>query len=309
MLLLLGVLAVAACSGGEDTASDTGASLDATPVGNALLGAYAPAGVWNGLAPLRALEARVGRRFDVAHWFTSWDFGFDPIPVHDVLMTGRIPLISWQPTNHPVSAIAAGDHDDYVRSWARGVADAPGLVYIRPFPEMNGEWVSWNGDPATFRRAWRHVASIFAAEGASNVRWVFGPNVTDEPRSEANRMEHYYPGHDVVDVLALSGFNWGATRPSIGWRSFEQIFERGYARLTELGPQPVWLAEIASSDEGGDKAAWVRNMFASTAFPRLQAIIWFDEDKEADWRVASAPDVVAAFREALARPRDALALR
>ena len=308
-LLLVVLVALSACSGRDDVSDAPAALIDAAPAGTVLMGAYAPSGVWHGLAPLRALEARVGRHFDVAHWFTSWNFDFDPVPVHDVLSTGRIPLISWQPTDLPVTAIAAGDHDDYVRSWARGVADAPGLVYIRPFPEMNGEWVSWNGDPATFRRAWRRVAGIFTAEGASNVRWVFGPNVTDEPRSEANRMEHYYPGHDVVDVLALSGFNWGETRPDIGWRSFEQVFERGYARLTELGPQPVWLAEIASSELGGDKAAWVRDMFASTTFARLQAIIWFDEDKEADWRVTSSPEVVAAFREALAPPTEALAQR
>jgi len=45
----------------------------------------------------------------------------------------------------------------------------------------------------------------------------------------------------------------------------------------------------------------VREMFATagSAFPRLEALIWFDEHKEADWRIASRPEVVSAFREAL----------
>jgi hypothetical protein len=80
-------------------------------------------------------------------------------------------------------------------------------------------------------------------------------------------MERYYPGHDVVDVLALSGYNWGTTRPYIGWRSFEEIFDTAYERLTALGPN-VWIAEVASSEEGGEKAAWIREMLGSTAFPR-----------------------------------------
>ena len=68
---------------------------------------------------------------------------------------------------------------------------------------------------------------------------------------------------------------------------------------TALGPQPVWLAELASSDAGGDKPAWVRDMFASTAFPRIAALIWFDQDKEADWRVTSDADVLRAFQDGL----------
>ncbi len=274
-----------------------------------LFGAFTYGGVWSGMEPVQRLEAALGRRLDVVHWFTSWDDAFYPAMVEAVAEGGRAPLISWQPMRQDVRAIADGAYDDYVRRWAQGVAAASGPVYIRPFPEMNGDWVPWNGDPEALRKAWRRMAAIFAEEGAENVRWVFGPNVTDEPRVETNRMERYYPGHDVVDVLAMSGFNWGETRPAIGWRSFEQVFERGYERLAALGPQHVWLAEIASSDAGGDKAAWVRDMFLSDAFPRLEAIVWFDEDKEADWRITSSPEVLDAFRVALAPDADALTTR
>jgi hypothetical protein len=264
-----------------------------------LFGAFTYGGVWHGMESVLLLEADLGRRLDVVHWFTNWENAFFPAMARDVLAGDRLPLISWQPERQSVAAIAAGEHDAYVRAWARDVARAPGLVYVRPFPEMNGDWVPWNGDPATFRAAWRHVAALFAEEGADNVRWVFSPNVTDEPRTEANRMELYYPGDDVVDLFGLSGYNWGTTRPHIGWRSFETIFERAYERVTALADKDVWLAEIASSEEGGDKSEWVRDMFASTAFPAVRAIVWFDEDKEADWRLRSRAEVIEAFREAL----------
>ena len=33
-------------------------------------------------------------------------------------------------------------------------------------------------------------------------------------------------------------------------------------------------------------------------FPRLQAVVWFDLDKEKDWRLTSSPNVAQAFRTA-----------
>ena len=279
------------------------------PAGGLLVGAFVPAGVWQDMAGLRALEREVGRPFDVAHWFQSFDDPYDPNPLRNVAEAGRVPLISWQPMTQSLHDIANGHHDPYLRTWAQGIRDTHTPVYLRPFPEMNGDWTPWNGDPQTLRAAWIHLTTLFEHEGAHNVRWVWSPNVTDEPRTEANRMEHYYPGDDHVDILALSGYNWGDTRPYIGWRSFEEIFAGGYARLEALGPQPVWIAEVASTDVGGDKAAWIRDMFATTAFPRMEAIVWFDEDKEADWRVTSAPEVVAAFQESLGLAPMSAALR
>jgi hypothetical protein len=308
-------LVLAGCGGLANAPLTTDAVIDAASdvpsdaPSDRLFGAFTYGGVWHGMGPVLALEAVLGRRLDVVHWFTNWDNAYEAWMVEVVADGGRLPLISWQPHRQSVRSIADGEHDDYIRSWADGVAAASGLVYIRPFPEMNGDWVSWNGDPDTLRAAWRRIAAIFDEAHASNVRWVFSPNVTDEPRTDANRLERYYPGHDVVDVLALSGYNWGTTRATIGWRTFEQIFDGAYERLTALGDQHVWLAEIASSEEGGDKAAWVRDMFASDAFGRLEAIVWFDEHKEADWRITSSPASEAAFRDALASPDVTLAAR
>lgn len=289
------VLAVSACAGVDVPSA---AAPDRTPSVR-LVGAFVPGGVWNELRPLRELEAELGAPLDVVHWFTSWDHAYDPVPVDALHAAGRLPLVTWQPHAQSLRDIAAGRHDAYVAAWARGVAAAEGLVYVRPFPEMNGDWVPWHGDPDAFRAAWVHVAQVFAREGAHNVRWVWSPNVTDEPRTDANRLERYYPGSDHVDVLAFSGYNWGATRPYIGWRPFEAIVAEVYPRLTALGPQPVWVAETASAEDGGDKAAWIRGMFATERFGRLEAIVWFNEDKETDWRVQSSPAALDAFSDAV----------
>ena len=263
-------------------------------------GAFTYGGVWQGMEPVVDLETRLGRRLDIVHWFMNWEHSWDPQLVELASQGGRIPMISWQPHRQPVFDIAAGVYDDYLRSWAAGVRDFGGVVYLRPFPEMNGDWVGWNGDPATLVLAWRRMVSLFEEAGTDNVRWVWSPNLTDAPRVAGNRMEAYYPGEAYVDILALDGYNWGTTRHWSSWRSFDEIFAGPYERITALGPQPLWLAEIGSTDQGGDKAAWVRDMLSSTAFERLEAIVWFDQHDSADWRIDSHPEVVSAFREGLA---------
>lgn len=273
------------------------------PLGSAqsfdiLFGSYVYGGVWGGDEPIIAAETKIGRQFDIVHWFMSWDHVWDPHLAEVAARNGRIPLISWEPIEADMSAVAAGAYDRYIASWAEGVKAFGSLVYLRPMPEMNGDWTPWNGDPDTFKRAWRRMVGIFEQVEADNVRWVWSPNVTDEPATQANRMENYYPGAEYVDVLALDGYNWGTARPWTLWLTFEEVFAQGYQRLEALGDQPIWFAEVATTEEGGDKATWIREMLVSTTFQRLGAIVWFHESKESDWRMDSSERALDAFREA-----------
>ena len=184
-----------------------------------LLGAFVPGAVWDELDGLEELEGALGRRFDLAHWFTSWDHAYDPVPVDAVLGSGRVPLITWQPHNQDVRDIAAGMYDDYLRTWAHGIRGAGGVVYLRPFPEMNGDWVPWNGDPeGLVRRVAPPDRASSHARARSTSAGSGAPTSPTNRGPKANRLERYYPGADQVDVLALSGYNWGGTRPHIGWR-------------------------------------------------------------------------------------------
>ncbi len=265
-----------------------------------MFGAFTYGGVWQGMQPVHQLEDLLGRKLDVVQWFMSWDTPYDVALVESAMAGGRLPMITWQPYHQPVSAIAAGTYDALMRSFARGVRATPGLVYVRPFPEMNGDWEPWNGQPTEFVKAWRRMVAIFRAEGADNVRWVWSPNITDQPRTPANAMEKYYPGSAYVDVLGLDGYNWGTSQSWSQWRSFDEIFAEPYARITALGPQPVWVAEVASTNKGGDKAAWVANMLDSTKFPRIRALIWFNENSDLDWRLDNSLAVIQAARASLA---------
>ncbi len=154
-------------------------------------------------------------------------------------------MITWEPWSAPagekhnaeqpdisLARIAAGDHDDYIRSFARQVAAYRGPVLIRLMHEMNGHWFSWgvgvNGNTAAdFVAAWRHVHRVFAQEGAGNVSWVWSINNLESADAEAE-VAPLYPGDRYVDWVATSGFNWGDAYDWSSWRDADAIFGSAY---------------------------------------------------------------------------------
>jgi beta-mannanase len=260
-----------------------------------------------------ALQSTLHRDINIVNWYQSWGGGdwvsqVQPGVIGAVTGSQRTPLLTWEPWDPAAGAdqprfrlrrIADGEFDAYIGAWADGLRDVGSEVYLRPMHEMNGNWYPWSGtvnenSPALFIEAWRHMHDVFAAHGATNVRWVWSPMPQSVPDTPGNALERYYPGASYVDVLALDGYNWGSSHPEWGgWQSFTQVFKAGYDRLAALGEQPIWFAEVGSADRGGDKAAWVRDMWKTARrWPRLKALVWFDQDKEEDWRAAP---VASAF--------------
>jgi len=276
-------------------------------------GLYSPPAPESGIGDIDALASTLERPVDVVLSYQQWSGSerqFNPSWVANVVRSGRIPLLTWEPwapgpanqSDYRLRLIARGAFDSYIGNWARALKSFGKVVYLRPMHEMNGNWYPWGGtvnqnSPRLFVAAWRRMWTIFAGAGAGNVRWVWSPLAEDVPRTAANRFERYYPGARYVDVLALDGYNWGSTFPQYGgWRSFAQIFANGYGRIAALGPQPIWIAETASAPEGGDKAAWVHDMFTWVGSrPRIHALVWFNVNKERDWRATSAADVIDSF--------------
>ena len=276
-------------------------------------GIYAPNSPEQGILETQRLEQRLRHQIGIVNWYQHWGgWGpeFNPSWVDNVVRSGRLPLLTWEPwapgpasqPEYALSRISDGAYDGYIRRWARAVGAYGRTIYLRPMHEMNGDWYPWGGtvdrnSPQEYVAAWRRIWRIFEQERATNVRWVWSPNHEDVPATPGNAFERYYPGDRYVDVLALDGYNWGGAFPQYGgWRTFDAIFGCAYERIARLGTQPIWIAETASASEGGDKAAWVEDMFtAATRYPRLQAVVWFHADKERDWRATSSRRVARAF--------------
>jgi hypothetical protein len=170
-------------------------------------------------------------------------------------------------------------------------------VLIRFGHEMNGNWYGWSGNPTAYVEAWRHVVSVFRQVGASNVKWVWSPNVDNGSYPFAA----YFPGDSWVDYVGLDGYNWGTAGIGVNkWQSLAQVFTSSYEQITQLSSKPVMITEMSSSEAGGDKASWITTGFLHTIpehFPRVTAVIWFDRNQEEDWRIASSSASLEAYRQ------------
>jgi beta-mannanase len=113
-----------------------------------------------------------------------------------------------------------------------------------------------------------------------------------------NSLEGYFPGEAQIDWLALDIYNH-ATQGAC-WHSFTRAFAEPYGRICDLAPgKPVMIAEIGCAEAGGDKAAWIREALQalSEKYKRVEVLVWFNVNKECDWRIESSPEALGAFRK------------
>jgi beta-mannanase len=153
--------------------------------------------------------------------------------------------------------------------------------------------------------AWRHVRSIFRAAGAGNVSWVWSPNTLGSGTADEHKQVYrtLFPGDSEIDYVGLDIYNtgpvldWGAPY----WRSPAEILAGPYEALGHISKKPLLLAEVGSTEIGGNKAAWITELLSDSfaaAFPRVGGIVWFDIQKEQPWALRSSPAAYSAFRQA-----------
>lgn len=230
---------------------------------------------------------------------------------------GIIPFLSWASQSVPASldqpnftlaSVANGTHDAYIREFAEQAKDWGRPFFLRFNAEMNGFWFPWgesvnNNQPGDFVAAWRRAHDIFAQVGATKATWVWCPNV-DFTR-QLTPLRGLYPGDAYVDWTCLDGFNWGNTRNSLGWQTFDEVFRSTYKRVVRIAPRkPMVIGEVASEERGGSKANWIKNMLRSLPqrYKKVRAVIWFNEkDQGMKWPIESSKKSSNAFAKAIGR--------
>ncbi len=317
-------------SGGSPTVTPEVAATIPVPVSSFYWGAHIDGAPFD-MQKVEDFENTTGRPLNIIHWGQPWVWGgkvqdFPTAAMDAVHSHGSIPMLDWaswdlsngvnQPT-YRLSAVYSGKYDEYLRKWALAAKNWGHPLFLRFNWEMNGWWFPWseqlNGNqPGDYVKAWRHVHDIFTSVGATNVVWVWSPNVAGNPR--LTPLSEVWPGDKYVDWVGMDGFNWGSDDGSY-WVSFADVFQYTYGELSRLVPdKPFMIGEVASSENGGpqgkpaSKAAWIRDMFAALPnFPRIKAVIWYnslDNHPEHSWPLTSSPEAIRAFREAdIAEPQ------
>lgn len=262
-------------------------------------------------AEFEAFSQLVGAKPKLVMWYQSWA---EPIFYEKQMAwadsTGATPVVTWAPQNgaHSMRLRDIYRYKRYDRYLLRSATLA--REYGKPFFVRFGHEMNLPGSafgpgrggnrPRDFGKAWRYVVRLFRRHGATNVRWVWTPNVDCAGKCPFGK---FYPGDSFVDWVGLDGYNYGAVDRT-PWLSLVDVFQHSYRAMRRLTRKPLMIAETASTEHGGDKAAWIRQGFAELpqAMPQVRAVLWFNRQKETDWRVNSSATSLAAFRSVVSSP-------
>jgi len=275
------------------------------------------------MAGVLDFERDVGKEMSLVHFGTpmAYENGTDYFPFlkhqfDSIRNHGSIPFISWSTHamgnfDHPdfsLRAVIEGRQDAHIRDWATAAKAWGHPFFLRYNWEMNGSWFPWgetrgNNQPGEFVAAWRRVHDIFTSVGATNATWVWCP-VADRG-STLQPLEGLYPGGDYVDWTCVDVYN--GNNP---WTPFADVLASTYDRVAQIAPdKPMVLAETGATEDGGDKAAWIRAMFSSLPrrFPKVHGLIWFDYVEpgpggKTDWILDSSQSATRAFAKGVADP-------
>ena len=273
-------------------------------------------GAPNNMNYIKKYEEQTGNKPATIMWYQDWAQNFPYDAALNVINYGAIPHIVWEPwywgdhSKIHLKDITDGKWDKYIRTWAQEIRNFKHPVFLRIAHEFNIEGYPWgivnnNQDPKLYIAAYRHIVDIFKKEKVENVKWVWCFMNYSFPKEDWNDWEVAYPGNKYVDWIGIDGYNWGNTKEWSQWQSFEYLFRDQVRRCKTLWPnKPIMVAEFASAQAGGDKAAWIKDIpgYLKSSLRDIDLIIWFDENKETDWRIKSSKQSLQAFKKIVQDP-------
>jgi hypothetical protein len=235
-----------------------------------------------------------GQAPNMAGYFSGWAQPFAASFARQARQHGAVPIVQIDPTFASVKAIADGNYDVYLRSYADSVRKYGHAVVIGFGHEMNAPWYPWgyrHVPAATFVAAWRHVVSLFRAQGADNVTWMWTVNDT---LSSTGPLTDWWPGAQYVTWVGIDGYFY---RPS---DTFTSVFGNTIRQVRSFTRKPIMLSETAVGPRAG-QAAKIGELFAGAHRYGVLGLVWFDESQhggiyQQDWRLDDSPAAEAAFR-------------
>lgn len=256
-----------------------------------------------------------------------WQQGFAADPLEKTKKRGALPLMDMgtgcrigkvchgeetveeeEVNRVSLKEINEGKYDAYYEDWAEDVTQYGYPLFFRWAWEMNGTWYKWGRDaaktPSEYVTAWRRLHGISKAKGATNITWVWCPNVQYLGSTPYSQL---YPGDAYVDWTCLDGYNESGL-------TFKDLFGSSYAALTgTVAPsKPVMIGETGTYDEGSghlSQGTWIREAVAALQndFPKIKAFVWFnwniiEEGEERPWPIESTLNGQQSFAKQISSP-------
>lgn len=251
-------------------------------------------------------ERHAGKKVAVLNEDQPW-CSFNQTDMNKTAARGAIPLVTMGlPESVTLAEVREGKQDAAIKKWAQAAMAWGHPFFLGPWWEMNGAWFSWGRSP-DFVPAWKHFHDVVVAQGATNVTWTWITNaIWSDPESNPTQ---YYPGNEYVDWVGIDSYNWGLNPAQPDkWRNPDQTITPTLDIVNKLtgGKKPVAIVEEASSEYGGNKADWIREMLATYLphHPEIQAYLWFNRNTERneahkDWMIETSVTAQQSFRKAI----------
>ncbi len=256
------------------------------------LGVYEPASPGS-YSSVQQFSRLIGHRPQLADYYSSWWEPFQSAFARAAHANNAVPMVQIEPSGISLAAIAAGQYDAYLASYARAVRSYGQPVILSFGHEMNANWYSWgyqHTPPEVFVAAWRHIHNLFSAQGASNVTWLWTVNVVGGPQVRA--ISPWWPGHAYVTWIGIDGHYF---KPS---NRFADLFGATLGQIRHLSRAPVLIAESGIGPHVG--IAKITDLFAGAQAHRLLGVVWFDVQGH-NLRIENDPAAIALFEQAVAK--------
>ncbi len=178
---------------------------------------------------------------------------------------------------------------DVIAWHLKQLRDAGVPVLWRPYHEMNGFWFWWCGRQGQqgYAKLWRMMFDRFSQfHKLNNLIWVFNGN---EIKPDVHGYDLYYPGHDVVDILATDVYS--GKYDELNYRQLQQLAAGRIIALGEVGTfpsakklqeQPNWVWFMSWRDP--DNFFWkdgdsLRELFNYPSAVTLDELPWASHSK------------------------------
>jgi hypothetical protein len=227
-----------------------------------------------------------GKQPNLVGYYSGWIEPFQLSFAKRVFSQGETPYVQIDPTFASVSGIAAGVYDSYLTTYADSVREFGHSVVIGFGHEMNDKRYLWGYGhvPAqTFVAAWRHIVTLFRAQGAENVTWLW---TVQAETPQTGPIGDWWPGKSYVTWVGIDGYYASPAD------SFDSLFGQTIKDVQGLADKPILLSETAVGPAAGQSTK-ILNLFSGVRRNGMLGLVWFDIDQHGspvhqDWRLENS---------------------
>lgn len=242
---------------------------------------------------LNQFTQATGVRPAIVSYYSQWWMAFQTGFADEAHKHGAELLVQMQPRQVSCQAVSSGATDSYLERYAAAVRSFSYPVILSFGQEMNGNWYPWGYGgcaPGAFTAAWKHVVTVFRTAGATNVTWLWDPNVQ---YAGGPPLSDWWPGSSYVDWVGLDGYY---AYPA---DTFSTLFQPSIKEIRSFTDKPLLIAE--SGVTAMDGTGRLRDLYTGASDADAVGVVYFDvqqsgDPEHQDWRLEDSPGMVGTFR-------------